>query len=79
MPDLTERQLLVMSVIDRSCSTLSLLGCLFIIVTFCLSKHFNKPINRLAFYASFGNMITNVATLMSRDFVNNPRGVGCQF
>lgn len=47
-------------------SAFSLAGAGFIILTFCTSKRFHRPINRLAFFASFGNIITNVATIYSR-------------
>lgn len=76
---LTPSQLTAISVIERTCSVFSLLGCLFIIVTFCCSRSFHKPINRLVFYASFGNMLTNVGTLMSRTYLSSPDSVGCQF
>lgn len=66
------------SIIERTGSILSVLGCIFIIVTFSVSKAFHKPINRLVFYASFGNMMTNIATLMARDFVLLRNSVGCQ-
>lgn len=45
-------QLDIFNVIERTCSVLSLVGCIFIIVTFCVSDAFHKPINRLVFYAS---------------------------
>lgn len=48
----TEAQLNLFSVIERVCSVFSLVGCIFIIATFCLSRSFHKPINRLVFYAS---------------------------
>lgn len=67
-----------LSVIERVCSVFSLLGCVFIIATFCLSKAFHKPINRLVFYASFGNLMTNVATLMARTYVGDIDSAGCQ-
>lgn len=67
------------SIIERACSVFSLLGCGFIIATFCMSKAFHKPINRLVFYASFGNAITNVATLMARSFIGDGNSAGCQF
>ncbi|KAJ3489408.1 hypothetical protein NLG97_g6008 [Lecanicillium saksenae] len=76
---LTEGQLEAISAIERGCSVLSLLGCLFTIVTFCASSAFHKPINRLVFYASFGNMMTNVGTLMSRAYLNDSLSAGCQF
>ncbi|KAK0635688.1 hypothetical protein B0T17DRAFT_485101 [Bombardia bombarda] len=69
----------VFTLIERTCSVFSLLGCVFIIGTFCFCKAFHKPINRLVFYASFGNLMTNVATLMARTFVSNAGSAGCQF
>lgn len=45
-------QLDLFNVIERTSSVLSLVGCVFIIVTFCVSDAFHKPINRLVFYAS---------------------------
>jgi hypothetical protein len=77
--NMTKSQLDALSVIERTCSVFSLLGSLFIIGTFLSSKAFHKPINRLVFYASFGNMMTNVGTLMSRSYTGSPDSVGCQF
>lgn len=77
--DLTPAQLNGFSIIERVCSVFSLLGCVFIIGTFCASKSFHKPINRLVFYASFGNMMTNVATLMARSYLGDTGSAGCQF
>lgn len=77
--ELTASQLEAISNIERACSVLSLVGCLFVIVTFCLSRSFHKPVNRLVFYATFGNMMTNVGTLMSRSYIESPNSVGCQF
>jgi hypothetical protein len=71
-------QLNQISDIERACSVLSLVGSVFTIVTFCSSKKFHKPINRLVFYASWGNMLTNVGTLMSRAYISSPNSVGCQ-
>ncbi|KAH8888787.1 family A G protein-coupled receptor-like protein [Thozetella sp. PMI_491] len=67
------------SIIERVCSVFSLLGCVFIITTFCFSKAFHKPINRLVFYASFGNLMTNVATLMAKTYILDIDSAGCQF
>ena len=67
------------SIIERVGSVFSLLGCVFIIATFCFSKAFHKPINRLVFYASFGNLMTNVATLMARTYIGDTNSAGCQF
>lgn len=64
--------------IERTCSALSLISCIFIISTFLLSESFRKPITRLVFFASFGNLLTNVATVMARSFVEQPASPGCQ-
>lgn len=76
---LTQAQLLAITNIERACSILSIVGCIFVIVTFCFSNGFRKPINRLVFYATLGNMMTNVGTLMSRTYIESPSSVGCQF
>ena len=68
----------VTSIIERTCSVFSLAGCVFIIATFVGSKAFHKPINRLFFYASFGNLMTNIATLMARSFIADTDSAGCQ-
>lgn len=51
---------------------------MFTISTFCFSKYFSKSINRLVFYASFGNLVTNIGTMMSRSFIDSPNSAGCQ-
>lgn len=62
----SERQLRALEVTDRATSSFSIVGSLFVISTYCASSAFQKPINRLVFYASWGNLVANVATLMSR-------------
>ena len=69
----------ITSLIERVGSVFSLLGSFFIIVTFsCSSAFHKKPINRLVFYASFGNILCNVGTLMAGSFTRFPTSVGCQ-
>ncbi|RPB27068.1 hypothetical protein L211DRAFT_855979 [Terfezia boudieri ATCC MYA-4762] len=78
----TTRELAIFETTSRVGSIFSLLGAGFIIVTFCVSRAFHKPINRLAFFASFGNILTNVATLISRDGIrayhDNPQAPICK-
>ncbi|KAF2867945.1 hypothetical protein BDV95DRAFT_165997 [Massariosphaeria phaeospora] len=64
MIELTSREALALQLTERCMSILSLLGSFVIILTFC-REYFRKPINRLIFYASFGNMLASVATLIS--------------
>lgn len=73
-------QLLSISITERVCSAISLVGTFVIVTTFIGSRSFRKPINRLVFYASWGNMMANIATLISQSGIH--AGVGsplCQF
>ncbi|PNY26826.1 Cyclic AMP receptor 2 [Tolypocladium capitatum] len=79
MNSLTESQRNAIGIMERTCSAVSLLGSIFTIVTFsCSSAFHEKPINRLVFFASFGNMMANVATLISNAYLNRLDSVGCQ-
>ncbi|KAL1962929.1 hypothetical protein VTN77DRAFT_9025 [Rasamsonia byssochlamydoides] len=76
----SQQQYSAIEAAERACSVLSLVGTFIVIGTFIGSPSFRKPINRLAFYASWGNIMSNVATLISRSGilhgVNTPL---CQF
>ncbi|MCJ1254764.1 hypothetical protein MMC24_002580 [Lignoscripta atroalba] len=52
---------------ERVASIFSLIGTTFIFFTFIISPALRKPINRLIFYASWGNTMYNVATLISQE------------
>ena len=58
-------QMRAIEVSERTMSVFSLIGSLFIISTFIAFPFFRKPINRLVFYASIGNILCNIATLIS--------------
>ena len=58
-------QMRAIEVSERTMSVFSLIGSLFIISTFIAFPFFRKPINRLVFYASIGNILCNTATLIS--------------
>ena len=80
MAAITEAQLRALETTERVASCFSVVGTIFIFATFVSSPNFRRPINRLVFYASWGNTICNIATLMSR----SPIGYGsdshlCQF
>ncbi|KAL1836099.1 hypothetical protein VTJ49DRAFT_5571 [Mycothermus thermophilus] len=68
----------IFSILERACSVLSMVGSMFVITTFSCSKLFHKPINRLVFYATIGNLMANVGTLMSTSFTHDPTSPGCQ-
>jgi hypothetical protein len=66
---LSAQQLLALQVSERVMSVMSIIGSIFIISTFLRWHFFRKPINRLVFYASFGNIMANLATLISTEVV----------
>lgn len=77
---MTPEQNHALEVAERVCSVLSLIGTSIIIVTFLGSNLFRKPINRLVFYASWGNIMSNVATLISvAGYVHGSSSALCQF
>ncbi|KAL2863483.1 putative cAMP receptor-like protein [Aspergillus lucknowensis] len=67
---LSASQLSAISATERTCSTVSLAATSIIVVSFLSSRSFRKPINRLVFYASFGNIMANVATLISQSGIS---------
>jgi hypothetical protein len=62
---ISEGQRSAIEVTERLGSVLSLVSTAFIIGTFLYDKAFHKPINRLVFYASWGNILTSIGTLIS--------------
>jgi len=77
---LTHTQLKSLEMTERVASCFSLVGTMFIFITFLSSPDFRKPINRLVFYASWGNTLCNVATLMSElPIAAGPSSHLCQF
>jgi hypothetical protein len=62
---MNSKQLLAIVVTERVNSCFSLLSIFFVIATYLFCPDFNKPINRLIFFASFGNMGSNIASLIS--------------
>ncbi|KAL7933104.1 putative G-protein coupled receptor protein [Trichoderma chlorosporum] len=78
MAYLTEEQIRALTIIERTCSSVSMVASTFTILTFCCSNYFSKSINRLIFYASFGNILTNIGTMISREYIDKPDSAGCQ-
>lgn len=77
---LSPGQLTAIEITERVSSVLSLLGTTFIIATFLSDNAFHRPINRLVFYAAWGNVVTNVATLIGVSGVHfGGKSPLCQF
>lgn len=77
---LTPNQLRSLETVERVASCFSLVGTVFIFVTFVSSSSFRKPINRLVFAASWGNTVCNIATLLSQSGIRAGQASHlCQF
>ena len=64
---LTDQQVQAIQITERVASVFSLLGIFFVLFTFLFSEHFKKPINRLIYFASWGNLGVNIASLISEN------------
>lgn len=74
------QQVAAISITERVCSAVSVAGSCIIATTFLGSENFRRPINRLIFYATFGNVMANVGTLISESGVDHgPTSALCQF
>lgn len=62
---LSPHQLWMMETTERVNSCVSLAGILFVITTYMFTPYFDKPINRLIFFASWGNIGSTIASLIS--------------
>ena len=65
MDELTTEQVNTLVATERVTTCFSLVGILLILTSYYLTPYFKKPINRLVVYASFGNLGTCVASLIS--------------
>lgn len=76
----TPSQVNAMMITERVTSIFSLLGIFFILSTFLLGRGFDKPINRLFYFASFSNLGMNIAALIAEDGVSAGQNSSlCQF
>ncbi|CAD6448877.1 5b588a3d-5b50-4c68-802b-8cd30523de75 [Sclerotinia trifoliorum] len=62
---LTYEQYTAVDLTERITSAVSIVGNLFIILTFFFSSSFDKPINRLIFFASWGNIGSSISCMIS--------------
>jgi hypothetical protein len=65
-PVLTMEQERALEAVERTMSVISIMGCLFIIGSFLFFEApKKKSFNRLLFFASWGNLLSNVATFIA--------------
>jgi len=62
---LSASELNALVITERVNSSLSMAGILFVLITYMFSSHFDRPINRLIFFATLGNIGSTVASLIS--------------
>ncbi|KAL9072509.1 MAG: hypothetical protein Q9161_003521 [Pseudevernia consocians] len=76
----TPSQVNAMMITERVTSIFSLLGIFFILSTFLLGRGFDRPINRLFFFASFSNLGMSIAALIAEDGISAGQNSSlCQF
>lgn len=62
---LNDEQRYILMIVTRVASTLSALGVLTIIGTYCFSKHFRNPMHRLIVINAFYNALDVTCTMIS--------------
>ncbi|KAG4029464.1 hypothetical protein MFRU_015g00090 [Monilinia fructicola] len=62
---LTYAEFEAIDITERASAVVSILGNLFIILTFFFCSSFDKPINRLIFFASWGNIGSSISCLIT--------------
>lgn len=77
---LTDEQRNTLAIVTRTASTLSAIGVLTIITTFCMSRHFRNPMHRIIFINAFYNALDIVCTMISvSGYADGNKSVLCQF
>jgi hypothetical protein len=61
----TPAQARLVIITERAASGLSVLGCLFVFITFAYSPRLRRPVNRILFYATIANLCMNVGTMLA--------------
>lgn len=64
---LSTSQINALIITERVNSVVSILSIIFVVTTYLFSPGFDRPINRLIFFASFGNLGSAVAALISEN------------
>lgn len=82
--EITAKQYAYFDELERIGAAFSLCGTAFVLVTFLSSTEFQKPINRLIFYACLGNVFMSIASIIARQAImsindGNFNTVFCQF
>jgi hypothetical protein len=78
---LTASQGLALDSIERVVSSMSLIGCILLIVSFLTIKNLRaRSFNRLLFFAACGNILSNVATFIGHSGIKGGDDSGlCKF
>ncbi|KAM3070488.1 hypothetical protein ACMFMG_010311 [Clarireedia jacksonii] len=76
--EVIEYHLRMLPIVARVTSSISACASLLVIVHWICSRSSEKPVNRLIFLATLGNMVSNVATFVSRAALVDSNGPLCQ-
>ncbi|KAM7207249.1 hypothetical protein V8F20_002311 [Naviculisporaceae sp. PSN 640] len=77
---LSDSQRQTLAAVTRAASTLSAIGVLTIITTFCLSRHFRNPMHRIILINAFYNAFDVVCTMISvSGYERGNKSALCQF
>jgi hypothetical protein len=80
MGQLTEQEIATLVTIERTTACFSVAGTLLIFLTFLADKSFRTLSNTIIFYASFANVMANVACLIGYfGILEGPNSALCQF
>lgn len=76
----SDGQLRAIAISAKVSSSISLAAVVFTLATYLLYPGFDRPINRIVFYASWGNLVAHVATMIARSGIEEGSNSAlCQF
>ncbi|KAF5867829.1 putative g-protein coupled receptor protein [Botrytis fragariae] len=79
MGQLSQREVDILIIIERTTASISVLGTLALFATFIFFKSFRTLSNTIIFYASFANLFANVAALIGGSALSQVNSPLCQF
>lgn len=79
MGQLSQREIDILIIIERTTASISVMGTLALFGTFIFFKSFRTLSNTIIFYASFANLFANVAALIGGSALSQVNSPLCQF
>jgi hypothetical protein len=79
MGSLTGNEVATLILIERVTASISMVGTFHLVWTYLFIKDFRTLSNTIIFYASFANLLANIAALIGGAALSNIHGPLCQF